>query len=36
VQKVLELRADWAEPKKALGEPGKYYDPKHYDAAVRR
>ena len=36
VQKVLELRAKWAEPKKALGDPARYYDPKYYDAAVAR
>jgi ABC-type nitrate/sulfonate/bicarbonate transport system substrate-binding protein len=36
VQKVLELRSKWAEPKKALGDPARYYDPKYYDAAVAR
>jgi ABC-type nitrate/sulfonate/bicarbonate transport system substrate-binding protein len=34
VQRVLDLRAKWAEPKKALGEATKYYDPKYYDTAV--
>src|SRR5215831_16702051 len=36
VQKVLELRAKWAEPKKTLGDPGKYYDSRYYDAAMNR
>ena len=36
VQRVLELRAKWAEPKKTLGEPSKYYDPRYYDEALRR
>jgi hypothetical protein len=36
VKRVLELRAKWAEPKKALGEASKYYDSRYYDAAVRR
>jgi ABC-type nitrate/sulfonate/bicarbonate transport system substrate-binding protein len=36
VDRVLELRAKWAEPKKALGGSTKYYDPRYYDAAVGR
>jgi ABC-type nitrate/sulfonate/bicarbonate transport system substrate-binding protein len=36
VQRVLELRAKWADPRKALGEAMKYYDPRYYDAAVGR
>lgn len=36
VERVLELRAKWAEPKKTLGSPAKYYDPRYYDAAVGR
>lgn len=36
VERVIELRAKWAEPKKALGGPMKYYDPRYYDAAVGR
>jgi ABC-type nitrate/sulfonate/bicarbonate transport system substrate-binding protein len=36
VQRVLELRAKWAEPKKTLGEPSKYYDSQYYDEALRR
>jgi hypothetical protein len=36
VSRVLELRAKWAEPKKALGDPAKYYDSRLYDAAMKR
>ena len=36
VQRVLELRAKWAEPRKTFGEPSKYYDPRYYDEAFRR
>jgi ABC-type nitrate/sulfonate/bicarbonate transport system substrate-binding protein len=36
VERVLELRAKWAEPKKALGGATRYYDPRYYDAAVGR
>jgi ABC-type nitrate/sulfonate/bicarbonate transport system substrate-binding protein len=36
VERVLELRAKWAEPKKTLGNATKYYDPAYYDAAVAR
>jgi hypothetical protein len=35
VQKVLELRSVYGEPKKALTDPTKYYDSKYYDAAMR-
>src|SRR4029450_2098536 len=35
VQKVLELRSVYGEPKKALTDPTKYYDSKYYDAADR-
>jgi hypothetical protein len=35
VQKVLELRSVYGEPKKALTDPTKYYDSKYYDAAHR-
>jgi ABC-type nitrate/sulfonate/bicarbonate transport system substrate-binding protein len=36
VKRVLELRAKWAEPKKALGDGAKYYDGRFYDAAMRK
>jgi len=36
VKRVLELRAKWAEPKKTLGEAGRYYDGRYYDAAMNR
>lgn len=35
VQKVLELRSVYGEPKKALTDSTKYYDSKYYDAALR-
>jgi ABC-type nitrate/sulfonate/bicarbonate transport system substrate-binding protein len=35
VRKVLELRSVYAEPKKALTDPTKYYDSKYYAAAMR-
>jgi len=35
VQKVLELRSAYGEPKKALTDPTKYHDSKYYDAAHR-
>ena len=35
VQKVLELRSVYGEPKKPLIDPMKYYDSKYYDAAHR-
>ena len=33
---VLALRTRYAEPKKNLAEPMKYYDPSYYDAAMRQ
>lgn len=36
VSRVLALRTKWAEPRKQLGPPSKYYDPTYYDAALRR
>jgi ABC-type nitrate/sulfonate/bicarbonate transport system substrate-binding protein len=36
VGRVLSLRSKWAEPKKELGPPSKYYEPMFYDAAMRR
>jgi ABC-type nitrate/sulfonate/bicarbonate transport system substrate-binding protein len=33
---VLTLRTRYAEPKKNLAEPTKYYDPSYYDAAMRQ
>jgi len=35
VQKVLELRSVYGEPKKALTDPTKYYESRYYDAAHR-
>lgn len=35
VKKVLALRSEYGEPKKALTDAGKYYDPKYYDAAMK-
>ena len=35
LQNVLELRSRYAEPKKKLSDPLKYYDPSYYDAAIR-
>jgi ABC-type nitrate/sulfonate/bicarbonate transport system substrate-binding protein len=35
VRKVLELRSEYGQPKKALTDPNKYYDPKFYEAAKR-
>jgi ABC-type nitrate/sulfonate/bicarbonate transport system substrate-binding protein len=35
VQKVLQLRSVYGEPKKALTDPTKYYDSRYYDAAMR-
>jgi ABC-type nitrate/sulfonate/bicarbonate transport system substrate-binding protein len=32
-RKVLELRSRYGEPKKALTDPAKYYDPSYYEAA---
>jgi ABC-type nitrate/sulfonate/bicarbonate transport system substrate-binding protein len=36
VSRVLSLRSKWAEPKKELGPPSRYYDASYYDAAMRR
>ena len=36
VARVLSLRSKWAEPKKELGPPSRYYEPMYYDAAMRR
>ena len=36
VSRVLSLRSKWAEPKKDLGPPSRYYEPMFYDAAMRR
>ncbi len=36
VGRVLSLRSKWAEPKKELGPPSRYYEPMYYDAAMRR
>jgi len=35
VRTVLQLRSKYAEPKKALTDPNKYYDPSFYQAALR-
>ena len=35
VRKVLELRSEYGEPKKALSDPMKYYDATYYQAATR-
>ena len=35
VRKVLELRGEYGEPRKAMGDPMKYYDPTYYQAATR-
>ena len=29
------LRREYGQPKKALSDPMRYYDPKYYEAAVR-
>jgi ABC-type nitrate/sulfonate/bicarbonate transport system substrate-binding protein len=34
-RKVLELRSEYAQPKKDLRDPLRYYDPKYYEAALR-
>ncbi len=36
IDRVLALRAKWAEPKKELGPASKYYEPQYYDAAMKR
>jgi len=35
VSQVLALRSKWAEQKKELGQPAKYYDSTYYDRAMR-
>ena len=35
VRRVLELRSEYGQPKKALSDPTRYYDPKYYQAATR-
>ena len=35
VERVLALRSRWAETKKELGPPTRYYDPAYYEAAMR-
>ena len=35
VRKVLELRSEYGQPKKALTDPLRYYDPQFYEAAKR-
>jgi len=35
VRTVLALRSKYAEPRKALGDPGRYYDPSFYREALR-
>ena len=35
IRKVLELRSEYAQPKKLLSEPSGYYDLKYYEAAIR-
>jgi ABC-type nitrate/sulfonate/bicarbonate transport system substrate-binding protein len=35
VRTVLALRSEYGEPKKALTDPAKYYDPSYYDKATR-
>jgi ABC-type nitrate/sulfonate/bicarbonate transport system substrate-binding protein len=35
VKTVLDLRSQYGQPKKELGDPAKYYDPKYYDAALK-
>jgi ABC-type nitrate/sulfonate/bicarbonate transport system substrate-binding protein len=34
VRKVLELRSEYGQPKKALTDPARYYDPRYYKAAI--
>jgi ABC-type nitrate/sulfonate/bicarbonate transport system substrate-binding protein len=36
VNTVLALRSRYGEPKKALADPGKYYDPQYYRAALAK
>ena len=34
VRTVLELRSRYGEPRRVLADPGKYYDPQYYQAAL--
>ena len=36
VKMVIQLRSEYAEPRKPLGEPAKYYDLQYYDQARAR
>jgi hypothetical protein len=35
IAKVLELRSKFGQPRKSLGEPGRYFDPSYLEAALR-
>jgi hypothetical protein len=35
VNKVLELRSRYGEPKRTLSDPTKYFDAKYYDVATK-
>jgi len=35
IGKVLELRSEYARPKKTLTDPSRYYDLRYYEAAIR-
>ena len=35
IHKLLELRSEYGKPKKALGDPARYFDLKYYEAALR-
>ena len=35
IGKVLELRSEYARPKKTLSDPSRYYDLRYYEAAIR-
>jgi len=35
IGKVLELRSEYARPKKTLGDPSRYYDLRYYEAAIQ-
>jgi hypothetical protein len=35
IRTVLALRSKWSEARRALTDPGKYYDSRYYDAAMR-
>jgi ABC-type nitrate/sulfonate/bicarbonate transport system substrate-binding protein len=34
IRKVLELRSEYAQPKKTLSDPSRYYDLRYYEAAI--